>query len=69
MYCLKKTSFDETCKFRKDVGTWSSGIPATMNLKPEMEDTIVQHSPKKVLRVVTLVQHPFIQWNYTTSNV
>ena len=68
VYSLK-TSLKAICKFRENVGTWTSGIPGTMNLEVGMEEKLVQHRAKKILRVVTVIQPPFIQWNVTTSKI
>ena len=63
-----KNFFEATCN-REYVGTWTSGIPGTLNLNPEIEEKISQPKAKKVLRVVTVVHPPFIQWNETTSKI
>ena len=57
---------DATCFFRKEIGTWSSGLPGRMTFKSGMKEKLIHFRNKNVLRVVTVLQAPFMQKQNTT---
>ena len=46
---------------------WHAGIPAEFSFEPMMEEKIALYKAKKVYRVVSVIQQPFMQWNETLS--
>ena len=46
---------------------WHAGIPAEFSFEPMMEEKIALYKAKKVYRVVSVIQPPFMQWNETLS--
>ena len=45
--------------FSSPLGTWIAGVPA------EMDFDIAMFNAKRVYKIVTVIQPPFIQWNET----
>ena len=43
-----------------------AGVPAEMSFNSGMEEKIRLFDSKKVYRIVTVQQPPFMQWNATT---
>ena len=55
-----------TNAFRQNIGTWSAGIPTgQLNVETDMEGKL--KAGKIILRVVTVLQSPFMMWNTTKS--
>ena len=51
-----------------DIGTWTAGVPPAFNFKSaEMQETVALYKAKKVYKVVSVIQPPFMQWNETKS--
>ena len=48
------------------VGTWMPGVPSEFNFNAGMEDQISLFKAKKVYKIVSVIQPPFMQWNETT---
>ena len=55
--------------FSTPVGTWVSGIPAEMEFEKGMEKEIAMPRKKRVYKIVTVIQPPFMQWNETLRNI
>jgi len=51
-----------------EVGTWMAGVPAEMSFNSGMEDKVKLFNAKKVYRIVTVQQPPFMRWNETTQS-
>ena len=45
------------------MGTWTPGFPSAFNLNADMEDKLVLRKTRDVLRVVSVIQPPFMEWN------
>ena len=52
--------------FSMAVGTWMPGVPSEFNFNAGMEDQISLFKAKKVYKIVSVIQPPFMQWNETT---
>ena len=48
------------------IGTWMPGVPSEFNFNAGMEDQISLFKAKKVYKIVSVIQPPFMQWNETT---
>ena len=48
------------------MGTWVAGIPTDMKFEKEMENEIAMPKKKRVYKIVSVIQPPFINWNETT---
>jgi len=59
------TAMDNTLMESEAVGMWHAGIPAEFSFEPMMEEKIALYKAKKVYRVVSVIQPPFMQWNET----
>ena len=46
---------------------WHAGFPSEFSFEPEMEEKIGFYKDKKVYRVVSVIQPPFMQWNENLS--
>ena len=44
-----------------------SGIPSRMEFENGMEDEIAMIRTKRVYKIVSVIQAPFMQWNETSS--
>ena len=53
--------------FSTTVGTWVSGIPTKMEFEKGMENEITRPKKKRVYKIVSVIQPPFMQWNETLS--
>ena len=54
--------------FSHDVGTWLAGVPSSFSFNSaDMEDMVTLFKAKKVYKVVSVIQPPFMQWNETKS--
>ena len=51
------------------MGTWVSGIPTEMEFEKGMENEIAMPKKKRVYKIVTVIQPPFMQWNETERKV
>ena len=51
------------------VGTWIPGIPSEMHFVNGMEDEITKLKTKRVYKIVSIIQPPFMQWNETTRKI
>ena len=47
------------------MGTWVSGIPTKMEFEKGMENEIAMPKKKRVYKIVSVIQPPFMQWNET----
>ena len=52
--------------FSTPLGTWVSGIPTEMEFEKGMENEIAMSKKKRVYKIVSVIQPPFMQWNETT---
>ena len=51
-------------------GTWTAGVPSTWEwASKDLENKVAFFKAKKVYKVVSVVQPPFMQWNETKSKV
>ena len=48
------------------MGTWVAGIPTDMKFEKGMENEIAMPKKKRVYKIVSVIQPPFINWNETT---
>ena len=55
--------------FSIPVGTWVSGIPSEMVFEKGMEDEIAVPKKKRVYKIVSVIQPPFMQWNETLRKI
>ena len=46
-----------------------AGVPAEMSFNSGMEDKVKLFNAKKVYRIVTVQQPPFMRWNETTRKI
>ena len=60
---------DVSINFSDEVGTWMAGVPAEMSFNSGMEDKVKLFNAKKVYRIVTVQQPPFMRWNETTRKI
>ena len=51
--------------FSTPLGTWVSGIPTKMEFEKGMENEIAMPKKKRVYKIVSVIQPPFMQWNET----
>ena len=53
------------------LGTWTAGTPSMMFdwESNEMEDKASLFKAKKIYKVVSVIQPPFMQWNDTKSKI
>jgi ionotropic glutamate receptor len=59
---------DKSLAESHEVGTWTAGIPSHFNFKSaEMEEKAALFKAKKVYKVVSVIQPPFMQWNETKN--
>ena len=54
-------SFD----FSHDIGTWMTGVPGEFTFEDGMEDVLMDYVAKRLFRIVTVRQRPFMDWNET----
>ena len=43
-----------------EIGLWHAGVSPRFNFNPNMEEKITFHQSKRVLKIVAVVQPPFI---------
>ena len=55
--------------FSTPVGTWVSGIPSEMVFEKGMENEIAVPKKKRVYKIVSVIQPPFMQWNETLRKI
>ena len=55
--------------FSAPVGTWVSGIPTEIEFEKGMENEIAMPKKKRVYKIVSVIQPPFMQWNETESKI
>jgi len=60
-------AMDGTLEESSDVGTWMPGVPSEFSFNAGMEDQISLFKAKKVYKIVSVIQPPFMQWNETTQ--
>ena len=46
---------------------WTAGVPSDFSFDPMMEEKVASYSAKKVYRIVSVIQPPFMLWNETLS--
>ena len=51
--------------FSTPVGSWIAGEPSEFDFDPGMEDEIAMFNTKRVYKIVSVIQPPFMQWNET----
>ena len=51
------------------MGTWASGIPTEMEFEKGMQNEIAKPKKKRVYKIVSVIQPPFMQWNEIQSNI
>ena len=52
-----------------DIGTWMSGAPGEFMFGANgMEGELLEYSAKRLFRVVTVQQPPFMEWNETLGS-
>ena len=51
------------------MGTWVAGIPTDMKFEKGMENEIAMPKKKRVYKIVSVIQPPFINWNETTRKI
>ena len=47
------------------MGSWIAGVPSEFDFDPGMEDEIAMFNTKRVYKIVSVIQQPFMQWNDT----
>ena len=50
------------------MGSWIAGAPSEFDFDPGMEDEIAMFNTKRVYKIVSVIQPPFMQWNETLGN-
>ena len=55
--------------FSHTVGMWMPGNPSTISFEPDMEEALLLFKPRQILRVVMVLQAPFLMWNETKSMI
>ena len=55
--------------FSTPLGTWVSGIPSEMKFENDMENEIAMPEKKRVYKIVSVIQPPFMQWNETLRKI
>ena len=51
-------------------GTWTAGVPSTLKWEStDLESKVAFFKAKKVYKIVSVVQPPFMQWNETKSKI
>ena len=48
---------------RYSIGTWNSGVPSTLDIEEDFRNETAEFRPKKIFRVVTVLQPPLMDWN------
>ena len=48
---------------RYSIGTWNSGVPSTLDIEEDFQNETSEFRPKKIFRVVTVLQPPLMDWN------
>ena len=51
--------------FSTPLGTWVPGIPTEMEFEKGMQKEIAMPKKKRVYKIVSVIQPPFMQWNET----
>ena len=55
--------------FSTPLGTWVPGIPTEMEFEKGMQKEIAMPKKKRVYKIVSVIQPPFMQWNETLSKI
>ena len=64
-YFISYHYFILNINFRTSVGSWTAGVPSEIDFDPGMEDEIAMFNTKRVYKIVSVIQQPFMQWNDT----
>ena len=51
--------------FSNEIGNWMTGVPGEFTFEDGMEDVLQDYVAKRLFRIVTVRQAPFMDWNET----